>query len=339
MTSHTPERPKLLNYFTSKKPPAEQREASEQAFLAFLASANSELDAVAAKAPTKPDPRSAEVGCSRCTTHRKRLHKCSSSSLEVDFGNEASIEQRKRARRFSLPVVFRIVEGDRTFWDINPNQIARELVTILSRDVVHQRLSRRGLLTVRVATADAAIKLLDIKTLGGLSVEASIPAVLLKNEGKIRAVPYRYTDQQIFEKLRPLGVICVRRQYGLKKTDDGGVERGPRGVVVLTFKEDVSLPTRVNIGQFSYPVEEYLEPPLQCFHCMRYGHCYKVCRADVRCRHCAGPHRIKDCTVKEMRCANCHGAHRATYPGCPRRRDAAFAQRIRQFRIEEELAE
>lgn len=332
------DRSKLLNYFTSKKPPAEQREASEQAFLAFLASANSELDAVAAKEPTKAGPRHTEVGCSRCTANRRQLNKCS-SSLDVDFGNDASIDQHTGARRYCLPVVFRIVEGDRTFWDINPNQIARELVTILCRDVVHQRLSRRGLLTVRVATADAAIKLLDIKTLGGLSVEASIPTVLLKNEGKIRSVPYRYTDQQIFEKLRPLGVVCVRRQFSLKKTDDGGVERGPRGVVVLTFKEDVSLPTRVNIGQYSYPVEEYLEPPLQCYNCMRYGHCFKVCRGSLRCRYCGGPHRIKECTAKKMRCANCYGAHRATYTGCPKRRDAAFAQRIRKFRIEEELAE
>lgn len=338
MASHRNERPQLLNYFTSKRPAAEPTEAAEQAFLSFLATANSELDAVAARNSFKAVPTRSRAGCILCRGRRKFPHKCSSTH-EVNFGNEASIEQQNGGRRYSLPVVFRIVEGDRTFWDVNPNQIAHELVTILGRDVVHQRLSRRGLLTVRVATADAAIKLLDIKTLGGLSVEASIPTALLKNEGKIRTVPYRYTDQQIFEKLRHLGVVSVRRQYSLRKTEDGSVVRGPRGVIVLTFKEDVSLPTRVMLGDFSYPVEEYLEPPLQCHNCMRYGHCYKVCRGTVRCRKCAGPHRIKECTVKEMRCANCYGPHRATYPGCPKRRDAAFAQRIRKFRIEEELAE
>ncbi|KAH7976111.1 hypothetical protein HPB52_008670 [Rhipicephalus sanguineus] len=259
---------------------------------------------LAAQNSFKAVPTRSRAGCILCRGRRKFPHKCSSTH-EVNFGNEASIEQQNGGRR----------------------------------DVVHQRLSRRGLLTVRVATADAAIKLLDIKTLGGLSVEASIPTALLKNEGKIRTVPYRDTDQQIFEKLRHLGVVSVRRQYSLRKTEDGSVVRGPRGVIVLTFKEDVSLPTRVMLGDFSYPVEEYLEPPLQCHNCMRYGHCYKVCRGTVRCRKCAGPHRIKECTVKEMRCANCYGPHRATYPGCPKRRDAAFAQRIRKFRIEEELAE
>ncbi|KAL1479420.1 hypothetical protein MTO96_051854 [Rhipicephalus appendiculatus] len=224
--------------------------------------------------PSELCPPEAKPAASFCHGRRKLPHKCSSAH-EVDFGNKASMKQENGGRR----------------------------------DVVHQRLSRRGLLTVRVATADAAIKLLDIKTLGGLSVEGSIPTALLKNEGKIRTVPYRYTDQQIFEKLRHLGV------------------------------EDVPLPTRVMLGDCSYPVEEYLEPPLQCYNCMRYGHCYKVCRAAIRCRKCAGPHRIKECTVKEMRCANCYGPHRATYPGCPKRRDAAFAQRIRKFRIEEELAE
>lgn len=338
MASRTAERSKLLNYFTSKKPATGQGDTAEQDFLAFLATANSELDAVAAKNDDRAVPRKGTEGCIRCRTGCTSPHKCSSSH-EVNFGNDAALLQQNGGRRYSLPVVFRIIEGERRFWDVNPNQIARELVTILGRDVVHQRLSRRGLLTVRVATADAAIKLLDVKTLGGLSVEANIPTALLKNEGKIRSVPYRYSDQQIFEMLRHHGVVSVRRQYSLRKSEGGVVERGPRGVVVLTFKEDVIMPKRVSFGHFTFPVEEYLEPPLQCYNCMRYGHYYRVCRAKVKCRNCAGPHRIEDCTVKESRCANCHGPHRATFPGCPKRRDAAFAQRIRKFRIEEELAE
>ncbi|KAH8030840.1 hypothetical protein HPB51_011884 [Rhipicephalus microplus] len=338
MASRKNKRPQLLNYFTSKRPVAEPSEKAEKAFFSFLATANSELHAVAARNFSKALPTRRKAGCILCQGRRRLPHNCTAAH-KVDLGSKISIEQHNNGRRYILPVVFRIVEDGRTFWDVRPSKIARELVTILGRDVVHQRLSRRGLLTVRVATADAAIKLLDIKTLGGLSVEASIPTALLKNEGKIRTVPYRYSDQQILEKLRHLGVISVRRQYSLRKSEDGGVVRGPRSVIVLTFKEGVPLPTRVMLGDRWYPVEEYLEPPLQCYNCLRYGHCYKVCRGTIRCRNCAGPHHIKECTVKKMRCANCYGPHMATYPGCPKRRDAAFAQRIRKFRIEEELAE
>ncbi|KAL3192498.1 hypothetical protein MRX96_058919 [Rhipicephalus microplus] len=258
MASRKNKRPQLLNYFTSKRP------WRQEIF-------------------PKLCPHEEKAGCILCQGRRRLPHNCTAAH-KVDLGSKISIEQHNNGRRYILPVVFRIVEDGRTFWDVRPSKIARELT------------SRRW---------------------GGLSVEASIPTALLKNEGKIRTVPYRYSDQQILEKLRHLGVISVRRQYSLRKSEDGGVVRGPRSVIVLTFKEGVPLPTRVMLGDRWYPVEEYLEPPLQCYNCLRYGHCYKVCRGTIRCRNCAGPHHIKECT----------------------RRDAAFAQRIRKFRIEEELAE
>lgn len=252
---------------------------------------------------------------------------------EIDFGNKY---RKDSPPRIILPVVFRVTEKDKAFWDMDQNQIAQDLVDTLQKDVVYQRLSRRGQLTVCVNNADAAIKLLDVKTLAGVGVEAYIPPSLIKNEGKIIAVPYRYSEDRILEELAPYGVVGARREVKAMKLENGGLTFNPRGVVILTFKPEVPLPKRVHVGQYVFPVEEYLEPPLQCFNCMRFGHSAKVCRANPRCRQCAGAHNFKECKSKVMLCCNCLEEHRATFAGCSKRRDAAFAQRVRKFRKNEE---
>lgn len=255
---------------------------------------------------------------------------------EIDFSNKY---RKDSPPRIILPVVFRITEKNKTFWEIDPNQIAEDLVGSLQKDVVYQRLSRRGQLTVCVNNVDAAIKLLDVKTLAGVCVEAHIPPSLIKNEGKIIAVPYRYSEDQMLEELAPYGVVGVRREVKARKVENGGLTFNPRGGVILTFKPEVALPSRVHVGQYVFPVEEYLEAPMQCFNCMRFGHSSKICRASPRCRHCAGAHSYKDCKSTVTRCCNCLEEHRATYSGCSKRRDAAFAQRVRKCRKDEEETE
>lgn len=209
---------------------------------------------------------------------------------EIDFSNKY---RNGSLSPIILPVVFRVTEKDKTFWEMDQNQIAQDLVDTLKKDVVYQRLSRRGQLTVCVTNADAAIKLLDVKTLAGVGVEAYIPPSLIKNEGRIIAVPYRYSEAQILDELAHYGVVGVRRELKATKMENGGLTFNPRGVVILTFKPEVTLPKRVHVGQYVFPVEEYLESPLQCFNCMRFGHCAKVCHASPRCRICAGAHNFK----------------------------------------------
>lgn len=282
---------KLLNYYTTKK---SEQPQPDQDFLDFLEAAKSELEAVAVESSGEPNSSSG-------IRDRKLARAGGERSDSDETGSEVNSAKSEAAallsdyskRRFNLPVVFRITEEGKTFWDINPNQVARELVDTLHRDVIHQRLSRRGNLMVSVARAEAAIKLLDVTTLGGVSVEAHIPPVLLKNEGKIYAVPHRYTDEQILDVLSPIGVKAVRRQYKRSWRESGVVNRNPRGMVILTFRPEVTLPTEVNIDGCTFQVEEYLEPPLQCLNCMRFGHYARVCRAAPRCQRCAGPHSRK----------------------------------------------
>lgn len=273
----------LNNYFNGQA----YQPLDDEYFLNFLRTAEYDI----AQRAVPYDTATQSLGAVECRKRKlPREGDWDDTVHEIDFGNKY---RNDSPPRIILPVVFRITQKNKTFWEIDPNHISQDLVDSLQKDVVYQRLSRRGQLTVCVNNIDAAIKLLDVKTLAGVCVEAHIPPSLIKNEGRIIAVPFRYSEDQILEKLAPYGVVGVRREVKARKLDNGGLTFNPRGGVILTFKPEVALPNRVHVGQYVFTVEEYLEAPTQCFNCMRFGHSAKICRASPRCRHCAGAHSYK----------------------------------------------
>jgi hypothetical protein len=63
---------------------------------------------------------------------------------------------------------------------------------------------------------------------------------------------------------------------------------------------------KVKLGWTICKVEDYLVPN-RCFKCSRYNHRQQECREVDTCPHCAGQHKMKDCTVNppDYKCINC----------------------------------
>lgn len=78
--------------------------------------------------------------------------------------------------------------------------------------------------------------------------------------------------------------------------------------MLLTFKQE-SLPDRVSLGYMSYPVRQYIRPPLRCFKCQRFGHVAAACRGTARCGKCGGNHKFSECVAAQVKCCNCGGKH------------------------------
>uniref|UniRef100_A0A224Z1Q2 Uncharacterized protein n=1 Tax=Rhipicephalus zambeziensis TaxID=60191 RepID=A0A224Z1Q2_9ACAR len=232
-------------------------------------------------------------------------------------GNEGQV--------FGIPVVFKAISTTRTFWNIRGGQVARELEEVVGDNVVNQKINRAGFLCVNVATAADAVKLLNLKRLGGAEVESVIPSMYLRHEAKIRGVPYHYTNEKLAELFADVGVLSARRQLTVKRLHDGSYEEFPRSSVVLTFKPDATLPRTLELDNEKFIVEEYIEAPLQCFKCLRFGHTSRACVSVSRCKNCGARYCDEECERRTPMCANCFGPHQATYVGCPRRREVAFA--------------
>jgi hypothetical protein len=80
----------------------------------------------------------------------------------------------------------------------------------------------------------------------------------------------------------------------------------------------------ITIGYRRYSVEPYIKPPnvLQCYRCKRFGHTFKWCTRNPKCKFCTkGDHEDVNCRLKgdidRYKCINCDGAHSATYHQCP----------------------
>lgn len=246
-------------------------------------------------------------------------------SLEADPDQTPfTVVTYKKNRPAGIPVLFSPIKDNHSFWRVNPNTIASEIVAVIHDKITSHNINRDGSLSVRVASLEAANKLLTLTTLASIDVSVKVPDSYSRNFGKIKGIPLEYTDSELLDYLKNDGVMSVQRQVAYPRSDDGQVSPRPSTSVLLQFRPDHPIPHRVHLGFTSHVVDEYFGPPVQCLNCQRYGHIAKYCRSPKRCKVCAGQHAYKDCTSRrDPRCANCGEGHSATYSRCPRRLQAS----------------
>ncbi|KAH7939290.1 hypothetical protein HPB52_010133 [Rhipicephalus sanguineus] len=81
----------------------------------------------------------------------------------------------KKNRGAEIPVVFRPMSPEASFWKVNPNILASAVVASAQEEVIRHRLNKDGSLMVSVSTLPAANRLLAISELAGVSVQARVP--------------------------------------------------------------------------------------------------------------------------------------------------------------------
>ncbi|XP_029840872.2 uncharacterized protein LOC115324407 [Ixodes scapularis] len=246
---------------------------------------------------------------------------------ETDNDEPYTVMTYRKNRETGIPVVFKPTTQNTSFWRVNPNVLANEIIAVTQEKIVSHKINKEGNLSVNVSSLDSANKLLAVTSLGEIQVTAHIPEAYSRNYGKVKHVPLEYSNDELLDYLKDFGVTSVQRQVAYRRQDDGIVEQHPSTTVVLTFRTDRAMPQRIYLGFTSHPVEEYFGQAVQCFNCQRYGHLARNCRGERRCKVCAGPHSHKECSSrKEPKCANCSGNHTSTYSGCPRKKVVTAAK-------------
>ena len=66
------------------------------------------------------------------------------------------------------------------------------------------------------------------------------------------------------------------------------------------------LQTKLKIGWNICKAADYLVPT-RCYKCSRFNHKHFECKGEDTCPHCAGAHKMKECTapISEQKCINC----------------------------------
>ncbi|CAN8007913.1 unnamed protein product [Ixodes pacificus] len=270
--------------------------------------------------PQRSDPPS-EAATSTYTLHE---------SMDDNDDDDASftIVSYKKNRPAGIPILFHPTSRETSFWKVNPNVLAREVLGIAQEKILSHRIAKDGSLSVSVASLPAANKLLVQTSLAGIEVRATTPRSYSENMGKIKGVPLQYSDSDLLEYLKDNGVLTVQRQVAYHRQEDGTSVARPKDSVILRFTQDRPMPPRVYLGFTSHTVEEYFGSPLQCYQCQRFGHIAKNCRGARRCKICAGPHHHQECSSRaEPKCANCGQGHAATFSGCSTKKGAAVVRK------------
>ncbi|KAH9364201.1 hypothetical protein HPB48_016459 [Haemaphysalis longicornis] len=286
-------------------------------------------DALNATNGDSAPPKKARVDCSDYdeATSVYSVPEDMDANEDAEGGSFTTVTYHK-SRPSGIPILFKPVAPEASFWKVNPNVVAREVVAVAKEQVLSHRINRDGSLSLSVPSLAAAQRLLETSKIASLDVKAEIPRSYCLNFGRITDVPIEYTEHCLLEYLKEVGVVSVCRQKSFVPGEDGSVEERPLRSVVLQFRPDRPMPTRVFLGFTSHPVTEYFGTAIQCYKCQRHGHIAKFCRGPLRCKVCSGPHSHKVCpSRREPRCANCGGSHAATFAGCPRKKAATAAKR------------
>lgn len=222
--------------------------------------------------------------------------------------------EHRRQRTSGVPVLLTPADKAHRLQQQNPLILSTQVNTAAGGPIIRHRFTARGVL-VEVADATSVNKLLQVRCLGDIPIQATIPSAYLQNYGLIKAVPTWYTDAELRDYLQPEGVIAARRLY--RRRGKPGDAASPSDRVVLTFRPNTERPTKVNLGFTRHEVVEYIEAPPRCFNCQALGHVAKYCKNTLKCKKCSEPHSTKDCVGgTPPKCANCGGEHPADYANC-----------------------
>lgn len=119
-------------------------------------------------------------------------------------------------------------------------------------------------------------------------------------------------EDAILELLRHQSVIQVKK---IEKQDENGIIN-PTGSVILVFDKP-GTPECVVIDQIRVKVSKLNPRPMQCFHCMKFGHIQKRCLKQevILCRICFYNHDLnQNCNPN---CKNCNLIHSSNSKKCP----------------------
>ena len=128
--------------------------------------------------------------------------------------------------------------------------------------------------------------------------------------------------EEIQEELKVQGVTQVHRVTRKK-----GEGREDTHTYFLTFSKP-SPPTSVKIGYLSTKVTPFIQQPLRCFNCQRFGHSKNNCKGQPVCEKCGHSAHTDTCSQTPT-CTNCKGAHGPSSKKCPTYQKEILIQKIK----------
>ena len=246
-------------------------------------------------------------------------------NTELDARKEVSTQNREQQnsatergqvsserRRLYFPNDTQMSFHEQLLWAATLGRKHKHLKPLLKEELNRPYLTVEG---------DEAVKFLT--TEGFQNVIMKVPD---HNERYTKVIVYMYPVI-----LEPDFILDDERFVWAKRREVKGEKKNQ----VIALMKGEEIPERIFISGIGYrKIARYIDQPVLCYKCSRWGHMAWKCQNDFRCRYCGGKHNSLDCGSKiktgqriTPRCCNCSGEHNAGSMLCEKRPQLCSTQR------------
>lgn len=264
-----------------------------------------------------------EVGWDMARTGKKVNKKRKKGKEEISESSSIASEEEgdegnNVKREFRIILKFK---GEVGVLGCNPLTLTYELKKLVG-EIAFAKVLQDGALMITCRNEEQKNKAIKLKTIGKKTVMSyKIVGQESWVYGVINGIPLGVTMEELKDNLEGAKVIETVR---LQMSREG---RRMDSLSVRLKLEGKEIPDRIKLGYISYPIRQYIAPPLRCYNCQRYGHTALVCKAKMRCARCGGEHEFGKCGEGVgVKCCNCGGNHNVAYGGCEVRKKAVEVQ-------------
>ncbi|KAK3865707.1 hypothetical protein Pcinc_028717 [Petrolisthes cinctipes] len=210
-------------------------------------------------------------------------------------------------------VNIRCVDEGQSLKNFNPFIVKKVLDGQVGGSLAAANKLRDGSILVKVLKASQVKDLLKLTQIHNFKVKATIPVGPNTCKGVIFHRDLAALDEaEILEGMKDQGVVDVQSMTRMREN-----KREKFGLCFLTFAS-AQIPETVKIGYEIVHVRPYIQKPMRCFRCQKFGHTALRCfnKDSFTCGKCAGRHETELCSETVFRCANCGGPHQASAGDC-----------------------
>uniref|UniRef100_A0A8D8QH57 CCHC-type domain-containing protein n=1 Tax=Cacopsylla melanoneura TaxID=428564 RepID=A0A8D8QH57_9HEMI len=186
-----------------------------------------------------------------------------------------------------------------------------------SEDITEVRRLNRNKFLVVCRTAKCANTIIQSTKIQE-EFNAFIPSVYMQRSAIIRDVDLDVDDKMFMENVDSQNFKILRVQrLNRRSVIDGNVSYVPSRTLKLDFSGQ-DLPAFIYLWYTKIKCEPYMQRPVQCFSCYKFGHITKHCRSTKLCKTCFQPAADEhQCDTSVLKCTNCDGNHNANSKSCP----------------------
>lgn len=180
---------------------------------------------------------------------------------------------------------------------------------------------------VKVRSINVGNECINVKKIGDFDIECFIPGNNKIKVGIIGPIGLETTEEEFSDLLNLEGFQNIKVKRMIKGSGSNAIKTK---TMKLYFPAE-ALPDYIILMNERFKVTPFLDPPVQCYNCQRFGHNAKFCKNKTRCVICSEEHRHIDCPNKNntKKCANCKENHTSNYGGCQKMKEAKEIQKIK----------